>query len=163
MTRLIAALMLVGLASSAMAGDVFNACSSNKTNKLRPSSLLANATPVCKISETARTWNDAPLGSAHVLADGTVDATLSKNVVTANVSAGFEPGVYCFLGLPFTPQNITASVEWNGVAGGINLVQVTIGDPFGDCFNLPSVAQAVAITENLTAGVTALNFFVVFN
>jgi hypothetical protein len=156
-----ATVLVVSLASSALAGDVFNACSSNKTNKLRPSSVLVNATPVCKVrKETARTWNDAPLGFAHVLANGTVD--LSKNVVTANVSPGIEPGVYCFKGLPFTPQNITATVELGGESGpgsGINLVQVSIASN-GYC---EGPTQAVAVTKNVTTGVTPLNFFVVFN
>jgi hypothetical protein len=161
MAVLLAAVLVVGLANSAMAGDVFNACSSNKTSKLRSSSVLANATPVCKAGkETARTWNQAALGFAHVLAGGTVDGANSKNVVNANVSPGLNPGIYCFTGLPFSFQNATATAAWAGLGGGIDVVQVALGDPFGDCFG---GTQLVAVTSNVTIGPTPLDFFIVFN
>ena len=50
------AMLALGVGSSALAGDVFNACSKDTTGKLRGSSVLANATPVCKSTETPRTW-----------------------------------------------------------------------------------------------------------
>jgi hypothetical protein len=36
---------------------VFNGCSSNRTDKVRSTSVFANAIPVCKATETQRTWN----------------------------------------------------------------------------------------------------------
>ena len=60
MTRLIAGsvLLLVGIAGPAVAADVFSACSKNTTNKVRASNILTNATPVCKSTETLRSWNE---------------------------------------------------------------------------------------------------------
>ena len=47
-----------GLATSANAQDVYNGCSKNTTSKLRGSSVLVNATPACKDTETPRTWKE---------------------------------------------------------------------------------------------------------
>ena len=55
-TRILSAVLLLGLAASARSEDVFNACSKDNTSKLRPSSILANAVPTCKTGETPRTW-----------------------------------------------------------------------------------------------------------
>jgi hypothetical protein len=48
--------MLLG-ATSARA-DTYFGCFKNTTNKVRPSSILVNQTPACKVTETLRTWND---------------------------------------------------------------------------------------------------------
>jgi len=53
-----AALVLaLGVRASTYAADVYNACSKDKNSKVRSSSVLANATPVCHPGETPRTWN----------------------------------------------------------------------------------------------------------
>jgi hypothetical protein len=53
-----ATLMALGFGSSARAADVYFACFKNTTAKVRPSSILANASPICKTGETMRTWNE---------------------------------------------------------------------------------------------------------
>lgn len=55
---LLAAMFVVASGSSTRAGDVFHACSNNRTHKLRGSTLWANASPICSgTTETMRTWN----------------------------------------------------------------------------------------------------------
>lgn len=54
---LAAGLMAFGVATVAHA-DTFSACFKNTTQKVRPSSILLNATPVCKTTETLRSWNE---------------------------------------------------------------------------------------------------------
>jgi hypothetical protein len=43
----------------ASAADVFQGCSKNSTGRVRPSSVMVNATPACKATETLRTWNES--------------------------------------------------------------------------------------------------------
>ena len=50
-------LALVGIAGPAVAADVFSACSKNTTSKVRASSIVVNATAVCKSTETLRSWS----------------------------------------------------------------------------------------------------------
>ena len=61
MTRLsVLGLVLVSAAvvGRATAADTFSACSRNSKNKLRPSSIVVNATPICRSTETLRSWNE---------------------------------------------------------------------------------------------------------
>lgn len=53
-----AAVLTLGLGASAHAADTFSACFKNSTSKVRSSSVLVNSTPVCKSTETLRTWNE---------------------------------------------------------------------------------------------------------
>jgi len=53
--------VLAGMARPAVAADVFSACSKNTTNKVRSSSIVVNATAVCKSTETMRTWSEVTL------------------------------------------------------------------------------------------------------
>ena len=50
-------LALVGIAGPAVAADVFSACSKNTTSKVRASSIVVNATAVCKSTEPLRSWS----------------------------------------------------------------------------------------------------------
>ena len=52
--------LCVGLSSVASAQDVYSACSKNKNGreKVRAGSILVNQSPLCKITETPRTWNE---------------------------------------------------------------------------------------------------------
>src|SRR5438477_8912188 len=54
---LLSAAMLMFATSRVYAADVFNACEKNTTHRVRASSILVNASPVCRSTETARTWN----------------------------------------------------------------------------------------------------------
>jgi hypothetical protein len=53
------AVSLFAVGRRANADDVFNGCTKNSTGRLRPSSVLVNATPACKSNETPRTWNQS--------------------------------------------------------------------------------------------------------
>jgi hypothetical protein len=53
-----AAVLVLGLASSARAADTFSACFKNSTSKVRSSSVLVNSTPICKATESLRTWGE---------------------------------------------------------------------------------------------------------
>jgi hypothetical protein len=60
-TRLVLAGLLVGLtglAGPVSAADVFQACSKNTTSRIRPGSIFINATPLCRSTETLRSWNE---------------------------------------------------------------------------------------------------------
>lgn len=55
---LVAAIVLLGAVGSARAQDTYNACFRISTSKIRSSSVLVNQTPVCKSSESLRTWGE---------------------------------------------------------------------------------------------------------
>jgi hypothetical protein len=55
----LSAVSIFAVCSRADADDVFNGCTKNSTGRLRPSSVLVNATPACKANETPRTWNQS--------------------------------------------------------------------------------------------------------
>jgi hypothetical protein len=50
--------LLVGIACPTLAGDVFYGCSKDAKSKVRASSIRVNMTPVCRSTETLRTWNE---------------------------------------------------------------------------------------------------------
>jgi hypothetical protein len=57
--------LLAGSAYPALAGDVFYGCSKDSKSKVRASSIRVNMTPVCRSTETLRTWNETgPQGPA---------------------------------------------------------------------------------------------------
>jgi len=51
--------------TSASGDDVFHACFKDVSTKVRASSILVNATPVCKSGETPRTWDQSGPGGAQ--------------------------------------------------------------------------------------------------
>ena len=60
MTWTAALLMTAALtlgAGTARADDLYFGCFKNTTNKVRPSSVLVNAIPACKSTETLKSWN----------------------------------------------------------------------------------------------------------
>ena len=50
---------IVSIGVGSAHADTFFACFKNTTQKVRPSSILLNATPACKATETLRTWNES--------------------------------------------------------------------------------------------------------
>lgn len=58
------------------------------------------------------------LAYAHVLSNGEVEASNSKNISSGDVSKPSE-GVYCFNGLSFTPHNAVATIEWLSTKNGV--------------------------------------------
>jgi len=103
----------------------------------------------------------AAVAYAHVLANGTVDAANSKNVASANVSLDTLTlnSAFCFHGLTFTFNNVTAVAEWGGLATSGSFAQTAVGDPAGDC---SSAAQAIVVTQN-GSGFTPTSFYIIFN
>jgi hypothetical protein len=61
-----AAVLALGL-GSAHAADVFSACFKLNGSKVRNSSELVNATPICKPTESLHTWNqEGPQGQQGI-------------------------------------------------------------------------------------------------
>lgn len=89
---LMAAMLSVGLGSSATAADVFNACSNNHTGKVRAASIEVNATPVCHSTETARTWSQSPNLFADV--DGRTLTVVSSSQPAPTVTRRQPAGDY---------------------------------------------------------------------
>src|SRR5690349_6099756 len=50
--------VVLALGASAHAADVYSGCFKITNNKLRAASVLVNSTPICKATETLRTWNE---------------------------------------------------------------------------------------------------------
>ena len=85
--------LALGLATSASAQDVYNGCSKNTTNKMRPSSVLVNATPLCKDTETPRTWNqEGPQGTPGFSSCSVEEVSGSCNANTFAVLNAFCSG-----------------------------------------------------------------------
>src|SRR5262249_29255348 len=87
-------LALVGIAGPAVAADVFSACSKNTTNKLRASSILVNATAVCKSTETMRTWSEVTLFGTNTnkaVAGNGETCTLGEIILSAGPIANGVP------------------------------------------------------------------------
>jgi hypothetical protein len=100
---------------------------------------------------------------AYVKADGTVDASRSKNVTSANVTKE-STSAYCFRNLPFTFAVATATAEINVArprAGATVAVPAS-----GDCSGVPSAAQLEVATMDLSTSPATFAtdaFYVVFN
>jgi len=78
--------VLAGIARPAVAADVFSACSKNTTNKLRASSIVVNATAVCKSTETMRTWSEVTLFGTNTntaVAGNGATCTLGEIILSA--------------------------------------------------------------------------------
>ena len=84
-----------GLATSANAQDVYNGCSKNTTSKLRGSSVLVNATPACRDTETPRTWKEGFSSCGPEEVTGTCNANTFAvlNLFIAVIVNGMEKEV----------------------------------------------------------------------
>jgi hypothetical protein len=100
---------------------------------------------------------------AYVKADGTVDASRSKNITNANITKE-ATSAYCFRNLPFTFAVATATAEISGVrpkAAAMVAIPAT-----GDCSAVPSAAQVEVGTMDLSTSPASFAtdaFFIVFN
>lgn len=102
----------LGVASVASAQDVYGACSKNKhgTEKLRAGSIVVNQSPICKATETPRTWNEAgPQGPQGIPGfsscspeefAGTAPAN-TFGVLNATCSSGMATGSGAIWSTPF--------------------------------------------------------------
>ena len=87
-------LALVGIAGPAVAADVFSACSKNTTSKVRASSIVVNATAVCKSTETMRTWSEVTLFGTNTntaVAGNGATCTLGQVILSAGAVANGIP------------------------------------------------------------------------
>jgi hypothetical protein len=82
------------------------------------------------------------LAFAHVFADGTVDTTQSKNVISSNISHSPGQGSYCFNGLSFMPNNAVVTLDANS---GPAFVRVALNVTFGftGCASLANQAAVI--------------------
>jgi len=105
------------------------------------------------------------LAYAHVLSNGKVDESLSKNITKANVTSPTS-GVYCFNGLSFTPHNLVVSIDWTSTENGVvEAPSVALGKGAEELCGGP--AQAGVLIGNVTpkgftAGI-ARSFYATFN
>jgi hypothetical protein len=76
---------------------------------------------------------------ARIIGNGTVDATLSKGIVQANVSHP-ATGFYCISGLAFTPHNAVASAQFVALTAS---TFVNAGSGYGSCPGTSQVSIAM--------------------
>jgi hypothetical protein len=102
--------LVVGLASSASAADVYFGCAKLTNNRMRPSSILVNATPACHNGEVLRTWNqEGPQGPQgpggfNSCSVEEIPGTAQANtfaVTNASCSSGFATGAGALWHTPF--------------------------------------------------------------
>ncbi len=99
---------------------------------------------------SARAW-------ARVSDTGAV--SLSKGIETSNVDhAPSDPGLYCISGLPFTPQNIIATVETPGQVG--EHIYTGSGNVPSSC---PNGTQAHVLIANSANSQVAHAFYIMLN
>jgi hypothetical protein len=103
----------------------------------------------------------AAIAYAHVLANGTIDTTDSKNVTNANVTLDTftVPSAFCFHDLTFSFHNVVVVAGWDGLGSTGTFAQGAVGDPAGDC---TSVGQAIVVTQT-TSAFTPADFYIIFN
>jgi hypothetical protein len=86
------------------------------------------------------------LAYAHVMADGTLDATSSRNLSASNITHP-APGIFCFSGLGFSPHNAIVTLD-----PGSTLALDEIATPWAalgliGC-NDPATQLSVVITQS---------------
>ncbi len=114
--------------------------------------------PVGKEGAPGKTGNQGAAGSAlayaHILPGGAFDASLSKNVSASNITRESN-GFYCVHGLPFTVNNIEATIDYDGTNNGeIPLIFVKIPGS-GICSGGTANPQAgIFEGKNLSSSVT---------
>lgn len=102
------------------------------------------------------------LGYAKVNLDGTVVMSESKNVTSANVvKTGPGGASYCFIKLPFTPNSVMATNDYN-LSAYTSIVFATLAAELPATTGCPAGTQAMVGTS--VAGAPAPSpFYVLFN
>ncbi len=100
--------------------------------------------------------NGAVVAYARVAADGTVDTTRAKSISQANMSH-LSMGIYCFVSLGFTPQNVVATLEPTTI--GDELIYASIPDAGLGC---PSGAVTVQVRHS-SGSATNAGFYIQLN
>jgi hypothetical protein len=106
---------------------------------------------------------NGPIAYARVLEDGTLDLANSKNITQANVTRRLTSS-YCFSGLNFAFQSVTANPDYGDpTSGGQPGLESTValGDPWGDCASVPGTQVEVA--TSIDGNFDPAGFFVIFN
>jgi hypothetical protein len=105
----------------------------------------------------------ARVNGAAATGGDTVDDASSLGMTDANVVHP-QPGVYCFVGLGFTPKSLVATIDVNDSPGGAGNIDTiyTHTTGFGTCTGVANQTQAAVRTRN--AGLAAnRSFFVVIH
>jgi hypothetical protein len=102
------------------------------------------------------------LGYAKVNIDGSVDLAESKNVKSANVvKTGPGGASYCFINLPFTPNSVMATNDYN-LSAYTSIVFAALAAELPATTGCPAGTQAMVGTS--VAGAAAPSpFYVLFN
>jgi len=102
------------------------------------------------------------LGYAKVNINGSVDAAQSKNVTSANVvKTGPGGASFCFVNLPFTPQSVMATNDYN-LSAYTSIVFAALGAELPATTGCPAGTQAMVGTS--VAGAPSPSpFYVLFN
>jgi Collagen triple helix repeat (20 copies) len=99
------------------------------------------------------------LAYVFIAADGTVNASRSKNVAQANVTSPID-GFYCFNGLSFTPKSISVTPD------SLTSSAADLEDAYGGLDDLPGcpgAEQAQVVVFNDAGALTDWAVYVVFN
>src|SRR5262245_54000213 len=150
-------------------GGVIHACYVNRAGNLRVIDTETGA--ACRPDETPLSWPRAgsagggPVAFAHI-ANGELDATRSKDVVSVTTKVGsFDALVYCFV-LTATPVNVVVTAEKD--AGGFVFPAATVAGTAGMSSSPcdPGTSAAVYYGSQPPPGMgmsPAASFFVSFN
>jgi len=105
----------------------------------------------------------ARINGAAATGGDTVNDALSQGIADANVVHP-QPGVYCFVGLGFTPKNLVATIDVNDSPGGAGNVDTiyTHTTTFTGCTGVVNETQAAVRTRN-NGAVANRSFFVMIN
>jgi hypothetical protein len=125
----------------ALGGTSYAAVVSLPKNSVGTAQLKSGAVTAGKINASARL---SPVIYAHVLADGTVDASHSKGITSSmiHLRAG---SAYCFSYLPFKPKGGSATVDYdNALHGNTELAELKFSNGNEDCNDGERVEVATA-------------------
>jgi hypothetical protein len=121
-------------------------------SRVRDGSLTGADINVATLPTVPSAASAQPVAFARVSAAGTLDAANSRNVGSVT---HVGTALYCFSGIPFTPQGGQATVDFN--ESQFESTQFGLGDVKGTC---PAGTQAFVFTQD--DGPDAAGFFVVF-
>jgi hypothetical protein len=137
------------------------AVSATELGVVGPTGATGAAGPTGATGATGATGTPgSAIAYARVAADGTVDLANSKNITQSNVALD-STSAYCFSGLPFTFKSAVATPDYGSNDAETSISTVALGDPYGDCFNVPGTQLEVA--TSIGGAFAPVGFFIVFN
>jgi hypothetical protein len=123
-----------------------NAVHANSADTATSAASAANATHAAT-ADTATSAGNGVHAYAHLLANGTVDSTLSSGITTAMVSHSPGTGIYCISGLGFTPKGVVVTPD--SVNGPTSTQASVKSSAFVFC---PTSDQVELVTYNPNTG-----------